>query len=141
VPTLWSQLTIENTLGSDETGDDVEVNALEYLKTFFGYESKTDEEVESLLPFFGDALGDTYGFGMTTARKVSGSSIDRQALVFYYDVPLDVNYSIDSSLKKIADYLVSLGFEKNEYGEYIKGDIGVIPVDSSLDLVIYVWKV
>ena len=62
------------------------------------------------------------------------------SILFYYDVPLDVDYTIDSSLKKVEEYLITLGFVKNKYGEFKKGDIMVAPLDQSLDLIIYVWK-
>ena len=85
-------------------------------------------------------LGDTYGFGLTTIHSPTGTGIAKQSVVFYYDVPLDVDYTIDSSLNKVGEYLLSLGFTKNANDEYSKDGIYVAPVDSSLDLVIYVWK-
>ena len=92
------------------------------------------------MPFFGTPLGDTYGFGLTTYKMMGGSNIMKPSIVFYYDVPLDVDYSINSSLTAVKEYLVSLGFERNKYDEYVKGKIRVAPVDSSLDLLIYVWN-
>lgn len=135
LPTSWSELTIQVSSESSTTDDDVEVNALEYLKEFYG-----DENIGEKMPFFGNVLGDTYGFGLTTVHIPTGGNVAKQAIVFYYDVPLDVNYTIDSSLDKIGEYLLSLGFTKNAHDEYEKDGIYVAPVDSSLDLVIYVWK-
>lgn len=135
VPTSWSELTIQVSSESTTTEDDTEVNALEYLKTFYN-----DENIGEKLPFFGNVLGDTYGFGLTTIHIPTGTGIAKQSVVFYYDVPLDVDYTIDSSLNKVGEYLLSLGFIKNANDEYSKDGIYVAPVDSSLDLVIYVWK-
>lgn len=137
VPTSWSELTIEVTGDSSSTGtaDDYSVNALEYLKEFYN-----NENIEEIMPFFGNALGDTYGFGLTTIHISGGTTTAKSAIVFYYDVPLDIDYSITSSLDAVCEYLESLGFVKNAYNEYTKGDIVVAPTDSSLDLMIYVWK-
>lgn len=137
VPVSWDQLTIQVSSGTGSgTDDDVETNALEYLKTYFD-----DENIADSMPFFGVPLGDTYGFGLTTYRMPGGTTISKAAIVFYYDVPLDVDYTINSSLTAVKEYLVSLGFERNKYDEYVKGNIRVAPVDSSLDLIIYVWNV
>lgn len=136
VPTSWSELVIN--VSTDETSgtaDDVEVNALDYLKRYF-----ENENIEEIMPFFGKPLGDTYGFGLTTIHMPGGSDWARQSIVFYYDVALDVDYSIQSSLDAVEDYLYALGFTKNKYDEFEKDGIWVSVVDSSLDLVIYVWK-
>ena len=136
VPTSWSELTIQvRDDESSSTEDDVEVNVLDYMKGFFG-----DENIEDKMPFFGKPLGDTYGFGMTTYHKPSYSQNVKKSLLFYYDVPLDIDYSINDSLKKIEDYLISLGFVNNGSGEFTNGEIYIAPTDSQLDLVIYVWK-
>ena len=92
------------------------------------------------MPFFGVPLGDTYGFGLTTLHMPGGSSNAEKAILFYYDVPLGTDYTIDEPLNDIAKYLISLGFVKNKYNEFSKDDIVIAPTDSSLDLVIYVWK-
>lgn len=135
IPTKWSDLTIEVSEGSSSTEDDVTVNALDYLIEFYG-----DENIGDKMPFFGVALGDTYGFGLTTLHMPGGSSNAEKAILFYYDVPLGTDYTIDEPLNDIAKYLISLGFVKNKYNEFSKDDIVIAPTDSSLDLVIYVWK-
>lgn len=135
-PTSWSELTINVSLGTgSSTEDDYEENALKYLKEFYG-----NENIEDLMPFFGNVLGDTYGFGLTTIHMPAGSTSAKNAIVFYYDVPLDIDYTIDSSLKAVEEYLISLGFVKNLSGEFKKGDIVIAPMDMDLDFVIYVWK-
>lgn len=136
VPTSWSELSIiisDET--SEETTNDTEINALDYLKTYF-----ENENIEEIMPFFGKPLGDTYGYGLTTIHMPGGSDWAREAIVFYYDVPLDIDYSIKSSLDAVNEYLSSLGFIKNGYDEFEKDGICVSVVDSSLDLMIYVWK-
>ena len=136
VPTSWSELTMIKSSNSSNTDDDEIVNALDYLKEFFGNDNIGDE-----MPFFGNVLGDTYALSFNMEYMSKGSNKIVNAIQLYYDVPLDHDYSIESSLEKIDQYLLSLGFEKNEYNEYIKGDIGILPFDKDLDLMIYVWKV
>ncbi|MCQ2400064.1 MAG: hypothetical protein MJ072_06120, partial [Clostridia bacterium] len=131
IPTKWEELTIQVSAESGSTEDDVERNALAYLKEYF-----RDDGIGDKLPFFGNVLGDTYGFGLTTLHTMGGRAY--KSIVFYYDVPLDTDYTIDSSLKAVNEYIVSLGFEKNAMGEYVKGDSIVQAGDWSLDLLIYV---
>ena len=141
VPTSWKELTITKSMVGTSTEEDYEENALVVLKEFFGVGSSLEDEQEFLsnMPFFGSCLGDTYGFGLTSYH-IDSSNINHAAITFYYDVPLDVDYSISSSLETIENYLISLGFTKNHAGEFKKGDIWVAPLDQNLDLIIYVWK-
>lgn len=137
VPTEWNQLTIQvRNEESSTTADDTEVNALEYLNQFY------DKDMATLMPFFGEVLGDTYGFGMTTNKTPGGMKKSQKAIVFYYDVPLDVDYTINSSLIAVREMLRAKGFVRNEYDEYHDEENGiwVAPMDQSLDFVIYVWK-
>ncbi|MCM1395797.1 MAG: hypothetical protein NC132_06825, partial [Corallococcus sp.] len=134
-PTSWDQLTIFVSGDSASTQDDEPINALEHLKTFFG-----DQEIGTKLPFFGNVLGDTYGFGLTTLYTPTGERNPKSAIVFYYDVPLDIDYTIESSMKALKAYLRDLGFTRNQYDEYTKNGICIAPVDASLDFTIYVWK-
>ena len=55
-------------------------------------------------------------------------------------MPLDRNYTIDSSMTAVREYLVAQGFERNSADEYEKDGIVIAPIDSSLDFNIYVWK-
>lgn len=138
VPTEWSQLTVQvRNEESSTTEDDEEVNALTFLKTFFG-----KDDIGEKLPFFGNVLGDTYGFGMTMTKTPGGTKTAKSAIVFYYDVPLDVDYTINSSLTAVREFLKQKGFVRNQYDEYHDeaNGIWVAPVDSSLDFLIYVWK-
>ena len=135
VPTKWEQLEIFVSSEGTSTTDDVAVNALDYLKEFYG-----DEEIGLKLPFFGDVIGDTYGFGLTTMHLPSGGNMLLPAIMLYYDVPLDLDYTIDSSIQKVNEYLIQNEFTYNPNGWYQRGDICVSPTDSSLDFVIYIWK-
>lgn len=132
IPQSWTELTIQKTGDVDGTADDTEVNAADYWKEFF----KKDDVV---VPFFGNVLGDAYGFGMTTVRKPQSSANTKWTVVLYYDVPLDIDYTITTSLDKVNNYLASLGYQKDRYGEYHKDGIGIVAVDNDLDLLIYVW--
>ena len=138
---------------------DYNLNALEYFASVFkadeykaakAIEDETarknaidalKEEMKGKIPFFGNVLGDTFGLAMTQLYMPSGQNIAKFALQMYYDVPLDTNYTIESSVKKVCEYLESLGFVKDAYGSYYKDDIGIRPMDKDLDMMIYVWKV
>ena len=134
VPTAWDQLTIIDS--PDSTATEKQVNALEYLKTFFG-----NDDIEQKLPFFGEALGDTYGFGMNMLRKTENSPIYTKTIVLYYDVPLDLDYSITSSITAVSEFLVENGFTKKKGSDIYYNDVVTVEiVDSSLDLNIYLWK-
>jgi hypothetical protein len=141
VPTSWSELTITKSDLSSSTAEDIEVNALEFLYEFFGVEPGTQEAEQFIsdMPFFGEAIGDTYGFGLTSFH-IDSQNRNNPAITFYYDVPLDVDYSIESSLEKVYEYLLQEGFTRNSAGEFNKGNIWVAPVDQNLDFIIYVWK-
>lgn len=141
VPTSWKELTIQKSVVEGGIDDDVEVNALEYLTEFYGIENTPEalEAFEETMPFFGDVLGDSYGFGLTTFH-ITSKNVSKAAVAFYYDVPLDLDYTIDSSLEAIEEYLIGMGFVENGAGEYYKDGIWVAPVDSSLDLFVYIWK-
>lgn len=134
LPDSWSQLTIQVTDDLSPSGKEEEINAAEYLAYLFG-----SEELAAEVPFFGIPLGDTYGFGMTTLYMPNGSHNAQSAVIFYYDVPLDVDYTIESSLAAIREYLESIGYEADENGVYVKDGISVLPTDTNLDLMIYVW--
>lgn len=133
IPLYWSQVDIITTPDSSDT-EHME-NALEFLQEFFGM-----EDIETELPFFTAVLGDTYGFGLLDYRVPAGESVTKPTLMLYFDVPLDVNYSLEGSIKAVQRFLLENGFTKNKHDVFRKGDIAVQVVDSSLDLNIYVWK-
>ena len=92
------------------------------------------------MPFFGTPLGDSFGFSIQSSKVPGGTRYGIPAITFYYDVPLDTDLTITSSMNAVKDYLLSLGYEKNAYGEFVKGDITVKVEDVDLDLNIHVWK-
>lgn len=131
-PASWSQLTV-----IDQTlyGNEEEINAHQYFTKLFG-----SETVANALPFFGEILGDTFGFALASYRAPGGMSNQVETVILYYDVPLDSDRSIDSSIKSVQIFLENNGFEKNAHGEYVNGMISALPYDSSLDFIIYIWK-
>ena len=134
IPTRWDELTIIMSNDDSSIEEDKEIRADIALNDFFD-----DPEMAEKLPFFGEVLGDTYGFGLTTFHLPSGSDSAKPAIVFYYDVPLDMDYTIDDSLALVNEFLVEEGFTRNARGEFVKGNIHVSPLDVSLDFTIYVW--
>lgn len=137
IPSSWNDLTIIKSTESTSTDDDVEINAGDFLKEFFN-----DENILDSMPFFGgvDYLGDAYGFGMTNKYRPEGMSFYVDGITLYYDVPLDLNYSIETSLNKVHDCLVDNGFINMGNDVYVKGDITIVPVDNELDLMIYIYR-
>lgn len=134
VPDKWEQVQIITT--PDSTDTEHMENGLVHLQNFFD-----DADIAEKLPFFNLALGDTYGFGLTTYKAPPHSSNMVPAIVFYYDVPLDVDYSLESSIKAVKKLLTDNGYTRDKDDVYSKGEIRVQVVDSSLDLNINVWRV
>ena len=134
VPTSWDELTIIVSNNENSIEEDEEVRADVALADYFD-----DPQMAEKLPFFGKVLGDTYGFGLTTFHMPTGSNAAKQAIVFYYDVPLDLDYTINSSLNLVYDFLIEEGFTRKSESEFVKGNIHVSPLDVSLDFTIYVW--
>ena len=79
---------------------------------------------------------------MMLTKVPGGSKTAKNALCLYYDVPLDVDYTINSSLNAVREFLKEKGFVRNKYDEYHDeaNGIWVAPIDQSLDFIIYVWK-
>ncbi len=144
VPDSWSQLEIYHSTEAESTTDDTPIKANLLLNDLFGdYDldfTDNDADAVSELPFFGSVLGDTYGFGMEMKYMPSGHNIMYSAVVLYYDVPLEEDYTINGAIKKVQDLLKANGFIDDGRGNYVKGDISVAPVDNNLDFMIYVWK-
>lgn len=131
IPVSWSQLEIQVSDGDTTTA--VPRQADEFLAEKFG--------ATNVVPFFGSVLGDAYGFGLTTTYRPVGSNQMREAVVFYYDVPLDADYTINSSINTVKKFLVENGFVQGSNGDFAKGNLRIAPIDQSLDFVIYVWTV
>ena len=134
IPTSWKELTIVMSNDGSSIEEDEEMRADLALNEFFD-----DPDMAEKLPFFGKVLGDTYGFGLTTFHLPSGADSAKPAIVFYYDVPLDMDYSIEDSLSLVYEFLVEEGFTRNSRGEFVKGNLHISPLDVSLDFTIYVW--
>lgn len=133
VPTSWDELTVIVNDDNDNPGEH-EINALEFFKSFFD-----NDDIADVLPFFGNVLGDTYAFSMTSFH-IGYDKKAHRILNMYYDVPLDLDYTINTTMTAIKDYLTANGFVKNAGGEYELGDIVVFPTEVDLDFFIYVWK-
>lgn len=131
-PSSWNDLVVIN---QTMDGHNEEINAYEFFTEMLGSEEKAD-----LLPFFGDILGDSFGFGLATYFSPGGTSNQVATVILYYDVPLEDDRSIDATIKMTQEFLVKQGFVKNAYGEYELGGVSVKPVDNALDFWIYVWK-
>lgn len=134
IPMSWNELTIIMSNDESSIEEDKELRADLALNEFFD-----DPQMAEKLPFFGKVLGDTYGFGLTTFHLPSGSDSAKPAIVFYYDVPLDMDYSIDDSLALVYEFLIEEGFTRNARGEFVKDNLHISPLDVSLDFTIYVW--
>lgn len=132
IPSSWSELVVQYTDASDvvsEIPTDVMINDL------IG-----DETASSRVPFFGTVLGDAYGFGMNQYYRPTGSSSYVNSLCMYYDVPLDPDYTINDTLRTVYLFLIESGYTNIGNNVYVKNDITIVPVDNSLDFLIYVYK-
>ena len=140
IPADWSQVNVickrKDSITHKET--DYPTRAKQYFESIAtGLSDK--------VPFFGseDCIGDTFGFALDTVAKRGGMNYMTKCVSIYYDVPLDVNYTIDSSLTKIKAFLAKKGFTTNTYGEYVSTDGKVVikVTDEGMDLIIYVWYI
>ncbi len=140
IPADWSQVNVickrKDSITQKET--DYPTRAKQYFESIAtGLSDK--------VPFFGseDCIGDTFGFALDTVAKRGGMNYMTKCVSIYYDVPLDVNYTIDSSLTKIKAFLAKKGFTTNTYGEYVSTDGKVVikVTDEGMDLIIYVWYI
>lgn len=96
------------------------------------------------IPFFPEVLGDTYGFAAEDVYRPQaegGGYSPRmyEALGLYFDVELDMDYTITSSMDKLARFLESNGFTMTAEYEYRKGRLGIAIADNDLDLYVYLW--
>lgn len=147
LPKTWNELSIVAT--KEGTNTETITPAGDYMfgsgstKGYFGSTLHAIRDAE--IPFFGDkdCIGDTYALGMPSyfnlTEESTGSVVQQNAIVLYYDVPLDIDYTITSSLDKIKAFLDSEGFVAGRNGTYKKGNLCIRPVDNSLDLMIYIW--
>ena len=98
-----------------------------------------DNAIADRLPYFGSALGDSYGFGAIGVYYSPSTRRNHTVLSFYFDVPLEMDYTINSSIGEVGKYLINHGFNRNRYNEYSKNGVNIAVVDNQLDLFIYVW--
>lgn len=143
VPASWNdvQITVDKSeqLGNidyEQEGDSNSylVNALDYMKLYFH-----DNAIADRLPYFGSALGDSYGFGAIGIYYSPSTRRNHTVLSFYFDVPLEMDYTINSAMGEVGKYLINQGFNRNRYNEYSKNGVNIAVVDNQLDLFIYVW--
>ena len=127
IPTSWADGFV---VWEDDRDD---LNFLEYVKDYFG------DGVE--IPFFNEVLGDNFGFASKTVWEASAGS-DKTRFVFglYYDVPLDMNYTIESSMRAVSKFLIEEGYTRTSAYRFTNGTLDIAIVDKDLDLFIYIWK-
>lgn len=140
IPASWAEVNII-TKATNDSGKEYDrpIRLAQYLEEqLFVNEANPIAAV----PFFGvdTCLGDTFGFATAMLRQRGGENYTMPCVSLYYDVALDSNYTIDSSLAKIKSLLTKNGFVTNTYGEYVKGNVIISVTDDGLDLIIYVWN-
>lgn len=129
IPTKWEDLTFED-LENNPT------NAKKVIESAF----TSNPEAANKVPFI-DVLGDAFGFAILDTYRPYGETRLRPAAALYYDVPLDRNYSIATSINAVASWLRDRGFTGNDHYEFENEDLGVgiALVDRDLDFYIYVY--
>lgn len=130
-PTDWSEVTIM--LAKE---DNREVVAKDYFETMF------DASFSSNLPYFGTVLGDTFNSAITDFRSISynGNRVSVDSVKLFFEVPYDIDNSIDTSLAKVRELLDQNGFTKSGTDTYVKGNMSVEPINDQMRLLIYVWN-
>ena len=149
LPANWNDVKVSS-LEKDEKGDYIETPAGDFMfggngvEGYFGTTLFAVRDAE--LPFFGDkdCLGDTFASGMkasVNATDATGAAYIQNAIALWYDVPLDLDYTVTSSIEKIKALLQEKGFVKGKNNVYKKGNLCVQPTSgtSGDDLFIYVW--
>lgn len=131
IPSSWNDISVN--LDGDATKP---INTLDRLKYMFA------DDIHERLPYFGSVLGDTFNEGVTDFRSivVDGKRVSVDSLLLFFEVPFDVDYSIDSSLAAFGAFLESNGFAENNNGVYVKGDISVLPEENSMRFFVYIWN-
>ena len=150
LPSKWNDLQIVTTVKDEASGKDVDkyTAAGDFMfggngvEGYFGTTLSPIRDAE--LPFFGDreCFGDTFAVGSATyfnATDITGTNYVQNAMLLWYDVPLDIDYTITTSLEKAYKFLAEKGFVRGSDKVYRKGNLCIKPVDSSLDLYVYVW--
>ena len=127
VPTGWADGFVVWDEGS------YDLDFIEYVEEYFW------EGVE--IPFFNEVLGDNFGFASKTVLEAS-AGVGHTGFVFslYYDVPLDMNYTIESSMRAVSKFLLEEGYTRKSAYRFTNGELDIAIVDNDLDLFIYIWK-
>lgn len=129
-PDAWNDITInvprENRVSQ----------AGEYLISLF------DESITERLPYFGAAVGDTFNEGEVSFRSitVNGKRVSVGTIILFFEVPIDINYSIDSSLQKMNALLVDNSFATTDGSIYTNDNISVEVKEDQMRLFIYIWN-
>lgn len=112
--------------------------ALDYFEEHLGTQD---------VPFFGEALGDTYGFVTSQLyRPISWGAINPNmqvlAVSIYYNVPLDADYTVTSSMDAVKAMLLEDGYTLVDGADYefTNGVLGIAVADVDQDFMVYVWK-
>lgn len=127
VPTTWDNHTVI------EMETDNEIAASAYLESILGVSA-------SEVPVFENVIGDTYNIGFADKHFPPGLSYTVDAAKLWYKVPLDNDYTIESSLASVYAYLETLGYTDSGNRVYVKGNITIQPVDEGLDLYVYIYR-
>lgn len=140
LPSSWDQLNV--VIKKKNPATLKEEDAPQRLSDYFNGKAAG---LATLIPFFGseEALGDTFGFAVDSTARRGDLGYLTNCVYLYYDVPLDSNYTIDSSVARAKALLTKQGFKVNDYGEFVndEGTLVISVTDESLDLIIYVWYV
>lgn len=136
VPTSWDGILFNAYDDEEFQGQLFEPYAQSYLGTA--------EEI----PFFGDALGDCFAWAIDAFYR-SDDGRTHKAVEMWYDVPADLDYTIESSINKVRDWLETQDYTKTATKEgtggiiyeYSNGKLGVAIKDSQGLLYIDVWVI
>lgn len=135
VPTDWNSRDPYNggfdVWGFDDDGNDTEEPLFPFITENYNIEAED-------LPFFNSVLGDTFGYAAETMYQYTAGRYVH-AMCLYYDVPLDRDYTINSSINAASAYLRELGYESLGNHRFRKDGVIIAIVDEELDFNIYIW--
>ena len=100
---------------------------------------------EAPIPFFGEVLGDCFGWARDTFYR-SANGRTQKAICIWYDVPADLDFTIDSTVNKVCDWLKAQGYTASGVKEgaasvtrEFAGETYNVGVENSDMLYIYVF--
>lgn len=133
IPQSWDEIMF-----NDYDTEDAGVTFTQAAKELLG--------TETPVPFFGSVLGDCYAFSVRNIYRAADNQV-KTAVQIMLDVPIDLDYTIDSSVKKLTDWFKTQGCTSVDYTEtgtgyayeYKDDTFGYAVASNETYLYVYIW--